>query len=286
VNVTGTPTLLITAPAAGLTAGLPAAFTFAVTAATTNGNPIRDVTVEWGDGQSQNLGASTGTVTVSHVYRSSGSYVVIGRVTDTAGNQVTTSTSVTVTPPALALAITPPATLTAGLPATFTVVPTVPAGDTVKNVRLDWGDGTSAQDLGAISASSTVSHVFADAKSYTITGTLTDTAGNSITVSSFVTTIPVASPTVNVTASVPVTHSATMTVSFQIQVTPPVGVAITNATIDYGDNSAPESLGGLTGSVTKTHQYTQPSGYSTVVTVTVKDSLGRTTQGTATITLP
>src|SRR5262249_29522645 len=169
---------------------------------------------------------------VSHVFRSPGSYVVIGRVTDTAGNQVTTSISVTVTPPALALAITPPATVSAGLPATFTVVPAVPTGDTVKNVSLNWNDGTPVQDLGAISASSSVSHVFVEAKSYTVTGTLTDTAGNSITVSTFVTALPVASPTINITPSVPVTHSATMTVSFKIEVTAPTGVTITAASID------------------------------------------------------
>jgi len=95
----------------------------------------------------------------------------------------------------------------------------------------------------------------------------------------------VASPTINITPSVPITHSATMTVSFQIQVSAPTGVTITDASINYGDGTT-DTLGGLNGSVTKTHPYTQPSGYSTVVTVTVKDSLGRTTQGTASITLP
>ena len=57
VNVTRPPTLVITAPATAPSAGLPASFTFAVTAATTNGSAIRDVTVNWGDGQSQDLGA-------------------------------------------------------------------------------------------------------------------------------------------------------------------------------------------------------------------------------------
>jgi hypothetical protein len=286
VNVAAAPTLIITPPATAPSAGLPSSYTFAVTVPATNGSAIRNVTVNWGDGGApQDLGALTGTASVSHIYRSAGSYSITGTVTDSFGNVVRNSTSVTVTTTLLTLAITAPPTASAGLPAVFTFVPGVPAGDSVKNVRVDWGDNTSPQDLGAISASSNVSHVFDVAKSYTVTGTLTDTAGNSITVSTFVTVIPVASPTINITPSVPVTHSTTMTVSFQIQVSSPTGVSITDASINYGDG-ATDSLGGLNGTVTKTHPYTQPSGYSTIVTVTVKDSLGRTTQGTASITLP
>ncbi len=42
---------VITPPSSGATAGLPATFTFAVTAAATNGSAIKDVMVNWGDGR-------------------------------------------------------------------------------------------------------------------------------------------------------------------------------------------------------------------------------------------
>jgi Bacterial Ig-like domain (group 1)/PKD domain len=281
VNVTGTPALLITAPAAGLTAGLPAAFTFAVTAATTNGNPIRDVTVDWGDGQSQNLGATTGTVTVSHVYRSPGSYVVVGKVTDTAGNQVTTSTSVTVTPPALTLTITPPSTLpSANLPATFIFAATAPTGDSVRNVSVDWGDGTAAQDLGAISGNVSVSHVFKTAGTFVITGTVTDVFGNSSKVSTSITVIPVPKPTIIITPS-PVPGKVNTQTTLTIQVTLPSGISVQDLNINFGDGQQ-ANLGGAT-SAAVPHVYTTTGTFT--VTVTVLDTSGQTTIGTAAISI-
>src|SRR5262245_5540066 len=281
VNVTGSPALLITAPAAGLTAGLPAAFTFAVTAATTNGNPIRDVTVEWGDGQSQNLGATTGTVTVSHVFRSPGSYVVIGRVTDTAGNQVTTSTSVTVTPPALTLTITPPSSLpSANLPATFTFAATAPTGDSIRNVSVDWGDGTPTQDLGAISGNVSVSHVFRSANTFTITGTVTDVFGNSSKVSTSVTVIPVPKPTIIITPT-PVPGKVNTQTTLTIQVTLPSGISVQDLNINFGDGQQ-ANLGGATSAPVR-HVYTTTGTFT--VTVTVLDTSGQTTIGTAAISI-
>src|SRR5262245_2444088 len=50
VTVAGAPTLTITPPTTALNAGVPASFTFAVTPATTNPSPIRNVSVNWGDG--------------------------------------------------------------------------------------------------------------------------------------------------------------------------------------------------------------------------------------------
>ena len=65
--------------------------------------------------------------------------------------------------------------------------------------------------------------------------------------------------------------------------TPPPGVIITNAVIDFGDNTA-QSLGGLTGTTTVPHDYTRKG--ATVVTVTVTDSIGRNTTAQVTINIP
>ena len=98
VTISAVPTLVITPPATPPSAGLPAAFTFAVTVPAQNGSAVREVTVDWGDGDRQNLGAVTGNAVVSHVYDNAGTYAVTGTVTDASGNTSTVSTSVTVIP--------------------------------------------------------------------------------------------------------------------------------------------------------------------------------------------
>jgi trimeric autotransporter adhesin len=244
--------------------------------------------VNWGDGQIQDLGAVTGNAVVSHTYRAAGAYTITATVTDSSGFSVPVSTGVTVNPASFGLVITPPATPpSAGLPATFTVATgTLPAGDAVRNVHVDWGD-TQSQDLGAISGTATITHSYAAAGNYTVTVTLTDTAGNQVSVSTSVTVVATPNPTINITpTNVPTTHSATMNVTFQIQVTTPTGVGVTDALLNFGDGET-QDLGGLTGSVTVTHQYRDPGAAGTKnVTLTVKDTLGRTTVGTTSVTLP
>jgi len=218
---------------------------------------------------------------VTHVYRSSGSFVVVGRVTDTAGNQVTTSTSVTVTPPALTLTITPPGTLpSANLPATFIVAATAPAGDSVRNVSVDWGDGSATQDLGAISGNVSVSHVFKTAGTFVINGTVTDVFGNSSKVSTSITVIPVPKPTIIITPS-PVPGKVNTQTTLTIQVTLPSGISVQDLNINFGDGQQ-ANLGGAT-SAAVPHVYTTTGTFT--VTVTVLDTSGQTTIGTAAISI-
>ena len=105
------------------------------------------------------------------------------------------SGSVTVTVNAQAtLVITPPTTApSAGIPSTYTFAVTVPTtgGSTVRNLRVNWGDGTT-QDLGAVTGNATVQHTYGTTGTFTITATLTDASGNVQTVSTAVSVIPVA----------------------------------------------------------------------------------------------
>lgn len=185
------------------------------------------------------------------------------------------------------LVITPPDTPpSVGLPArfTFVVTPAATNGSAIKNLRVDWGDG-EVRDLGAISGTSIQSHVYHDDGSFTIVGTVTDAANNTNTVSASVTVIPVGSPTIIITPSVPLQSTPTVRVTFQIQVTPPTGVIITNAVMSFGDGQI-QTLGGLTGSTTVTHDYDAAHKGNNLVTVTVTDSLGRNTTGQTTINVP
>jgi PKD domain/Bacterial Ig-like domain (group 1) len=281
INVAGAPTVVITPPNPAPTAGLPSTYTFAVTAAAANGSAVRDLTVNWGDGSIQDLGAVTGNAVVSHTYRAPGAYTITATVTDSSGFSQPTSTAVTVNPPSFGLAITAPSTPpSAGLPAAFTIATgTLPAGDAVRNVHIDWGD-TSSQDLGAISGTATVTHVYTAAGTYTVTATLTDTAGNSTSVSTAVTVVATPNPTIIITPSV---ATATKTATFTIQVTPPTGVGVTDALLNFGDGNQ-QDLGGLNGTTTVTHVYSSSGTFT--VTLTVTDTLGRKTTGSTTVIIP
>ena len=281
VGIASAPTLVITPPATTPSAGLPATFTFAVTAAGTNGSSVRDVTVNWGDGQTQDLGAITGSATVGHVYRSSGSYSINASLTDSSGNVVNVSTFVTVLAPALTLTITPPATApSANLPANFTFAASAPTGDSVRDVTVNWGDGSGIQDLGAISSAATVTHVFKSAGTYLISATVLDAGGNTSTVSTSVTVIPVPRPTIIITPS-PVPGHAGGQTTLQIQVTLPNGISVQDLSIDFGDGQRAD-LGGAT-SASVPHVYVLPGTYT--VTVTVLDTTGQTTVGTAAVSI-
>jgi hypothetical protein len=195
VNISAAPTLVITLPTTPPSAGLPSSYTFAVTVAATNGSEVRDLLVNWGDGQIDDLGAVTGSAPVAHVYNSPGTYV--------------------------------------------------------------------------------------------IRATVTDASGNTKTVSAPVTVIPVASPTIVITASVPTTSTPgqPVIVTFTVQVTPPTGVGVQNAVINFGDGQS-NGLGGLNGSTVVSHPYGPTFKGQTIVTVSVLDTLSRTTTGTTSIFIP
>jgi PKD domain/Bacterial Ig-like domain (group 1) len=179
VTVNAVPTLVITPPETPPSAGLPAAFKFAVTVPAQNGSAVREVTVDWGDGDRQNLGAVTGDAVVSHVYEKAGTYPVTGTVTDTSGNTSTVSTSVTVIPvPAPTVVITfSPIPARANTVTTFTIQVTVPAGISVVNTTIAFGDGQS-QNLGGLSGSSPpIPHVYTSTGTFTASVTVTDSTG-------------------------------------------------------------------------------------------------------------
>jgi hypothetical protein len=286
VAVAAAPTLVITPPTTLPTVNLPATFTFVVTVPATNGSAVRSVNVNWGDGTTQELGGISGTNLISHVYHTVNIFSITAMLTDGSGNVVTVTTSVTVIPAALTLTITPPTTPpSAGLPANFTIVPGVPAntGDSVKNVRLDWGDGTAAQDLGAIAGSTFVAHVFAAAGTYVITGTLTDAAANVLTVTTSVTVNPKPQPAVSLTATT-ANPTAGVDLTFTASVAPSAGngTVIKTVTVDFGDGSSKTDLGPVTGtSIALHHVYTTSGTYTAVLAAT--DSNGGV--GTATTTV-
>ncbi len=177
VDIASAPTVVITPPTSPPSAGLPAAFIIAVTAATSNGSAVRDVTINWGDGSSEDLGAITGNAVVSHVYARAGTYNITVTLTDTAGNTVPVSTSVTVIPvPRPTIIVSQqPTPGHAGSPTNVNIQITFPTGITAQDTTIDFGDGQTSDLGGATSAS--VPHVYAAVGNYSVKVTVLDTSG-------------------------------------------------------------------------------------------------------------
>ncbi len=169
VTVTVGATAGVTLTATGAAAGLASSVVVTPTAGTSS-----RVVLTWGDGTSSDLGLVSAISTATHVYSNPGTYTIGATATD--GTQTfTTSAIVTVAArPSVTIAVTSPAGGSGPAATTtfqFTVTPNAANG--VRNVKVDFGDGSTALDLGAITTAASVTHQFA-AGTYTVRATQTD----------------------------------------------------------------------------------------------------------------
>ena len=84
-------------PTTPVAAGVPATFTVGVGSAAPAPN-IRDVTISFGDGASQSLGAISGNTSIQHTYEEAGTYTVRATATEASGFTEQVSTSITILP--------------------------------------------------------------------------------------------------------------------------------------------------------------------------------------------
>jgi PKD repeat protein len=139
-----------TSTGGSIAAGLPATFTVNVAAPSTTGpSPnIRDVTVDFGDGTRQSLGAISGSTTIQHTYNEAGTYIVRATATEASGFTETVSTSVTILPaqpPGVTIQVPSQVTVNQIFTATANVTG---ATSTIQSFRWDFGDGTTATTTG------------------------------------------------------------------------------------------------------------------------------------------
>ena len=86
--------ITLAGPTTPVAAGQPATFTVGV-AATAN---VRDVTVDFGDGRAQSLGAISGSTTIQHTYTEANTYSVRATATEASGFTEQVATSITILP--------------------------------------------------------------------------------------------------------------------------------------------------------------------------------------------
>ena len=135
----------IAGPTTPVSAGVPAIFTVGV-AATAN---VRDVTVDFGDGTRQSLGALSGPTTVSHTYNEPGTYNVRATAIEASGFSEQVGTSVAILPgqPPGVIVTASDSTPTRNQTITFTA--TVSGNtSTIQSYQWEFGDGTSATTTG------------------------------------------------------------------------------------------------------------------------------------------
>jgi hypothetical protein len=134
------PTVTISVPSASLVPGLPATFSISVNA---GGAAVRTATIEFGDGSKQPVSTS-GLSVATHVYTSSGTYIVTAEATDTAGESATATASVSVQAMVVTVSLAVSSTtLTTSTPTVFTAsAATIPVGGLIERYEWDFGDGT------------------------------------------------------------------------------------------------------------------------------------------------
>ena len=145
--------------------GLPMSFTVTPGTATT-GNPIRNVVVDYGDGQTDNLGGISAGTTVSHTYTRPGTYRVTATVTDIQG--LTNSASIVInvserSPITLTLTATPnPVSISGALQQGLVEFSAQSNGVLGLTYFWDFGDGGSA-----ITTGGATNHRYIDARELT-----------------------------------------------------------------------------------------------------------------------
>jgi adhesin/invasin len=170
------PRISVTASPATVAEG--SAVTFTVSVTTDNSTPIRNATIDFGDGSSQNLGSITSQA-VAHTYRDDGTFVVTVKATDVNGEEGTGSTAVVVTPaPALLVSLTasPNPTRVDQL-TTFTVtLSNSTLTPNITRVDYDFGDDSTLPN-----GSTTAQHIYRRVQEATVKATVFLNDGRSAT---------------------------------------------------------------------------------------------------------
>ena len=259
--------------------GVPVSCTITPTVSgnTTSSTPIQNVTITWGDNTGeQPLGTVNGATVVAHTYTSAGVYQLQAAATDANSQRGIAIVTLNITRAIPTISITSSAaSATVGTSLTFTVTPPTSPTVPISSVVVDFGDGTR-RDLGAITAAQTTNKTYTTAGNYTVSATITDTAGTTNRATTGVLINPSSGPTVQLTQTGNLTTGCG---SFTLTLTPVSGTTIqsgsvkldrTGAEVFTGVNTATFAVCSLQVNDILTARYTDSTGVTGVAQVLVK----------------
>lgn len=181
INVVTAPTLTIDGPTpASPLVGSAVAFTLTPSTSATS-VPIQSVLVEYGDGRTQQLGAITGPVGLTHTYSRAGGYTVTATATDINGQRGVSSKAIVVgeaTLPTVGLSATPNPVPTANNGLTTMTVTATAGSAPLRSVVVRLADGTVIYSGTGGGTFAYQFGTFPGGRTYTVTATATDTLGN------------------------------------------------------------------------------------------------------------
>jgi hypothetical protein len=219
---------------------------------------------------------ATVTATVGVQSPSGGTGSGGGNDTGTGGGSTSTQASATVTVnvnPVPTVSITPPSgTIVANQPVTFTLSISPGANSTaqIREVTVDFGDGSRTVNLGASTGSNlSVQHRFDEDGTFTVRVTVIDTLGGVTTAATTVVVQP--EPPLSVLLNASQTSSGGTTFFTFTATVIPSTTTVQSFLWNFGDGSSPQ----VTTGPQVTHSYPTGSGAKTV-TVTVTTTTGRT----------
>lgn len=187
VEVVTLPTVAITIPTGAVpTVGIPLSFTVTLPATLTA--PLQNVFIEFGDGDSLNLGAISGSAGFTHTYNQEGGFTVRATAVDVLGQRGTSSIAFVVTRsiPGVTLTATPSSGAVGTQVFSFTVGATAAAGaPQIVSVQVVI-EGTG-QVVYSATAGGTFTRSFGAAGVYVLRATATDRSGAVGTASTSVT---------------------------------------------------------------------------------------------------
>jgi PKD repeat protein len=224
-------------------------------------------------------GGTASSASPSHTYQNKGNYTVTLTVNDTLANLASASKLISVASfePNVTIISTTPNPANTGQPVTIAFTTSSPT--TIKNIGVNWGDGTTADILTGTTTSDT--HTYTSTGSRTLsTFTINVTATNAAGPASATTTETVNDrpPTVTILSVSPNPTTTGELVTVKFSSTDPDG-SINSYSVNWGDGKTDTGIPGI--ATSDNHSYNSAGTFT--ITVTANDNSGSTGKGTGSV---